>query len=264
MAQQIQQFTLQYKSFLKRAVRQAMAAALAGHPDPTVARTQVALDYSLEDYTMPIVIVGFHEEQLPNAGVGHFEWWPAPDFDEADPIYVEYQHRMYKGSISFTIYGQSSADRDVLSDAVVETLAMNEVSPPGQAFTYRFYDQMEEVSPPGVIHFPTLNTDQISPAGEQAVPPPWRPEDALVYQTGYSITVFGEFYSYVPPNPTGTVPTGTGPIVEVDVYEYPVGSDGITPLDPTLPALPAPIDAYQHYTGYPAGEEAVPEGLGGP
>jgi hypothetical protein len=259
MAQQIQQFTLSYKTFLKRAVRQAMAAALAGHPDPTVARTQVALDYSLEDYTMPIVIVGFNEEQLPNAGVGHYEWFPAPDFDEGDPIYIEYQHRMYKGSVSFTIYGQSSADRDVLSDAVVETLAMSEVSIPGRAFLDRFYNQIQADSPPGVDHFPTLNTDQIQPAGEQAVPPPWRPEDALVYQTGYSLTVFGEFYSYVPPNPVGS-----GPVVEVDVYEYPVEPDGITPLDPTLPAPPVPLEDYQRYIGYPAGEKAVPEGPGGP
>lgn len=260
----VTQFTIQYRTFLKRAVRQAMAAALSNHPDPTVTRTDVALDFSLEDFTLPIVIVGFKEQALPNAGVGHYEWWPAPDFDEGNPIYIEYQHRLYKGSVTFDIYAQSTIDRDVVADAIVETLAMDEVSTSGLAFINRFYNEIQANSPAGVNHFPTLNTDQITPNGEQTVPPPWRPEDALIYQTGYSLTVFGEFYSYVPPSPVGS-----GPVVEVDVYEYPVDGSGKA-IDPTLPAPPLNSDGtpnitgldYQEYTGFLVTEE-VPEGPGG-
>lgn len=245
------QFTTSYKTFLKRALRQSMASALTGHPDSTVARTQVALDFSLEDFTLPIVIVGFQEQTLPNAGVGHYEWFPSP----TNPaLYVEYQHRMYKGNASFTIYAQTSADRDLVSDAMIEILAMNEVSSPGQSFVLRFYNQTQANSPAGIYHYPTLNTDLINPMGEQPVPPPWSPEDTLIYQTGYSVPVFGEFYSYVPPQPPAT-----GLVSEVDVYEWPVDANGVA-LDPSNPAPPTPASSYQRYTGFPPGSKTVPSG----
>lgn len=257
----VQQYTIQYRTFLKRALRQSLEQALETlSTDETVARTDVVLGWSKRDYNLPVVLVGFSEEQMPNAGVGHYEWLAEVD-DTGTPTgnYIEYQHRTYKGSVTFDIYAQSTIDLDVLADAVVGTIAMDEVSAQGQAFINRFYNEIQANSPAGIFHLPTLNTDQIIPGGDDnPVPPPWNPEDALVYHCKYSVAVFGEFYSYVPPNPTST-----GPIVEVDVYEYPSEDGGQTSLDPLLPPPPVPSEDYQKYTGFREGSRTVPTGPGG-
>lgn len=242
----INQFTLQYKTYVKRAASEAMAAALTGHPDPTVSSAKVAIDFTGDDFELPAVIIKFNEEQMPNAGVGHYEWLPhpldgTPGINEC--ILVEYQHRMYKGTIEFDIYGMSSADRDFLSDAVVEVLTMDEVSAPGQAFINRFYNNILSY-PYGQWHFATLNFDLIQPSGESIKIAPWNPEDTLVYNTSYKVPIFGEFYSYTPPEPAGG-----GFIDEVDVYPY---------IPNTDPSPPVPSGDYYKYTGWPEDERLVP------
>lgn len=131
---------------------------------------------------------------------------------------------------------------------------MDEVSAPGEAFITRFYEEIQASSAPGVYHFPTLNLDVISPLPEQTTPPPWKPEDPLVYQLGYQVPVMGEFYSYVPPSPKSF-----GPIVEVDVYEWPVDQNDDA-IDPANPAPPVDEDQYQKYTGFRPGSKTVPTG----
>lgn len=247
----VYQYTVQYRSFLKRAAKQAMEKAFTSHPDPTVNRTQVALDFGNGDFSLPAVIVKFNEQTLPNAGVGHYEWWPL--LEDPDQ-FVEMQHRLYKGSIQFDVYARDSLDRDLVADALIETLAMDEVSAPGLAFITHFYNEVQGAAAPGIYHFPTLNTGLITPVPEQATPPPWGGEDTLVYQLGYQVPVMGEFYSYVPPSPKST-----GPISEVDVYEWPVDQDG-NALDPTNPAPPVDPDQYQKYTGFRPGSKTVPTG----
>jgi hypothetical protein len=153
---------------------------------------------------------------------------------------------MYQGNVEFDIWGMSSADRDLLADAIIEVLAMVEVSAAGQRFLDRFYTSLQS-TPYGMWHFPTLNLDQITGTGEpQPQPAPWGAEDQLVYETGYRVPIFGEFYSYTPPQP----PTG-GLVTEVDVYEYPVGADNKTPIDPTAPAPPVDPSKYDKFTGNP-------------
>lgn len=245
------QHTVAYRTFLKKACKQAMEQALLNHLDPTVTKTNVALDFGNGDFILPAVIVKFNEQTLPNAGVGHYEYWPTIE----DPdVFIEYQHRLYKGSVQFDVYAKNSVDRDLVADAIIETLAMDEVSAPGEAFITRFYSEIQGASPPGIYHFPTLSLDVITPVPEQTTPPPWAPEDALVYQLGYQVPVFGEFYSYVPPSPKSF-----GPIEEVDVYEWPVDQDG-NAIDPTNPAPPVDPSKYQKYTGFRPGSKTVPTG----
>jgi hypothetical protein len=249
----VQQTTLQYKTFVKRGLVEALQAAWANHPDRSVSGAKVAIDFTRTDFKLPAVIIKFYESQLPNAGVGHYEWLPYPltaDPADTNTVFVQYQHRLYKGDIEFEIFGQSSADRDILSDALIETLAMDEVSASGLSFINRFYNGIQS-TPYGQWHFPTLNTDEISGYGENTMPPPWSPEDDLVYQTSYRVPIFGEFYSYTPPEPTGY-----GPVAEVDVYEWPVDAEG-NAIDPLSPAPPVPSDDYQKFTGEPAGEEDI-------
>lgn len=244
------QMTLQYKTFVKRALVEALQAAFTGHADPTVASAKVATDFTETDFALPALIVKFYESELMNAGVGHFEWFPP---DPTQPtILVEYQHRLYKGTIEFEIFGLSSLDRDILSDALIEVLAMDEVSAPGLNFLNRFYTSMAS-TPSGQWHFPTLNLDNIEGYGEQSMLAPWAPEDTLVYQTAYRVGIFGEFYSLA-------VPTTISPLTEVDVYGYPVGANNVTPIDPTAPAPPVDQSKYEHYKGWPPGAATVKNG----
>lgn len=251
MAQPTKQYTVQYKTFLKRAIRSALAASFVNHIDPTVKSARVALDFGKKDFTLPAVIVKFIEKDLPNAGLGHYEWLPDPNVAGQ---FIEYQHRLYHGNLEFDIYGETTTDRDLVSDALVEILAMDEVSTPGQTFLTLFYSDLSQ-TPFGQWHFPTLNLDLIEPSGEQPVMAPWRPEDVLVYQTGYRVPVMGEFYSYTPPTPNTL-----GTIGEVDVYQWPVDGKG-NPIDPKFPAGPTiPPGKAEQYTGWPAGAKTVPTG----
>src|ERR1039458_1208887 len=165
------QTTLQYKTWVKRAASEAMALAFVDHLDPTVKGSKVAIDFTGDDFELPAVIVKFNEEQMPNVGVGHYEWLPDPlngTLGVDGCQLVQYQHRLYKGTIEFDIYGMSSADRDIISDAVVEVLTMDEVSTPGKAFIDRFYTNILSY-PYGQWHFATLNFDLIQPDRKSVV-----------------------------------------------------------------------------------------------
>lgn len=249
----VPQYTLRYKTFVKQGLVEALQAAFAGHPDPTVADAKVGIDFEDDDFKLPAVIIKFYESKLPNAGVGHYEWLPFPltaNPADTSTVFVKYMHRLYKGDIEFEIFGLSSLDRDLISDALIEVLAMDEVSAPGQAFLNRFYNAIQSIDF-GLWHFPTLNLDDISGYGEQQMLAPWSPEDQLVYQTAYRVPILGEFYSYTPPEPLTS-----GPIEEVDVYDYPVGPDGKA-IDPTRPAIPPSPAAFHKFTGPPPGEESI-------
>lgn len=243
----IQQSSPPYKTFIKRGLVEALTAALAGYPDATVAAAKVAIDYTEDRFSLPAIIVKFYERSLPNAGVGHFEFLVSPqDPHPDDPtIFIEYQHRMYKGDIEFEIFGENSADRDVVTDALIEVLAMNEVTHQGKAFTHRLYQALNN-TPYGLWHFPVLNLDLITGYGEQAVLAPWRPEDVLVYQTSYRVPIFGEFYSTTP-----ILPSGSGLITEVDVYPW------IPDIDPPPDDPSVDSDDYHKFTGWPAGETNI-------
>jgi hypothetical protein len=243
----LKQYTVQYKTFVKRALVTALGAAFSSHPDPTVANSKVAIDSTDDDFHLPAVIIHFYERKLPNAGVGHFEWFPWPlDADLTAPgnvQWVRYQHRLYQGDIEFEIFGETSVDRDLLADALVETFAMIETSSAGQTFIGHFYNGIQSM-PYGLWHFATLNTDDITGYGENTNPPPWSPEDDLIYQTSYRVPIFGEFYSYTPEHPdTEHV------IDEVDVYPWVPG------MDPP-PQDAAPGD-YFKFTGEPPGSKSI-------
>jgi hypothetical protein len=134
----------------------------------------------------------------------------------------------------------SSVDRDVVRDALVEILAMWQVSAGGQALTNRLF-WSNETTPYGLWHYAVLNFDLITGYGEQATIAPWIPEDTMVYEVSYRVPIFGEFYSMTP-----AVLSPTGFITEVDVYPWIQGVD---------PAPPVPDEDYYHYTGWPAGAE---------
>jgi hypothetical protein len=213
--QYIPQATLQYSTFIKRALVESLQDALSHHPDPLVQTAKAALDFTHDRFRLPAVIIKFYEREMPNAGVGHYEYLPSPfNVNPDEPtLFIKYYHRLYKGDISFEVWAKSSADRDVVRDALIEILAMTDTTNQGYAFIERLYLYLNE-TPYGLWHFPVLNLDLITGYGENVGPAPWAPEDVLHYSCTYRVPIFGEFYSNTPAGVTGT---GLVTAVEVTV-----------------------------------------------
>jgi hypothetical protein len=233
------QQTIQYSTFIKRALVESLQDALEHHPTPLVASAKVAIDTTHDLFRLPAVIIKFYEREMPNAGVGHEEWLVSPtDPDPENPTeFIKYYHRLYKGDVAFEVWGMSSLDRDLVRDALVEVLTMTDVTTSGYTFLQRLYFYLN-TTPYGLWHFPVLNLDLITGYGEQQTAAPWAPEDTLVYQVTYRVPIFGEFYSNTP-----TEPMGIGTVSEVDVYPW------IPGIDP--PPEDVDLDAYYKFTGWP-------------
>ena len=84
----VPQQTLQYKTFVKRAMTEALqnAFALYGKKgeapeqyDATLAKTKIGPDYQTTRANFPNIVIKFYEQQIKNAGVGHVEWGPEAD-----------------------------------------------------------------------------------------------------------------------------------------------------------------------------------------
>lgn len=81
-AQYVAQQTLQYKTFLKRTMTEALQNAFALYADPTLLKTKIGPDYQTTRANFPSIVVKFYEQKLMNAGVGHMEWGPEIDMIE--------------------------------------------------------------------------------------------------------------------------------------------------------------------------------------
>jgi hypothetical protein len=247
----VSQTTLQYVTFIKRGLVEALQDAFNNHPEKVVANAKVALDFTHTRFTLPAVIIRFVERQLPNAGVGHVEYLPAPtDPNPLNPTtFIRYYHRMYRGDVLFEVYGMSSPDRDLVRDALVEVLAMTDVTTGGSAFVNRLYYFLDRV-PYDEWNFPVLNLDLISGSGdENAVIAPWAPEDQLVYRSTYSVPIFGEFYSQTP-----VAPTPAGLVEEIDVYPYVASTD---PTPDTNPDPGTTMNPWYQFTGWKSSDTVI-------
>lgn len=206
--QYIHQATIQYKTFLKRMIVEALQNAFKRHPDAWIAKSKIGIEYPTDRADFPAIIVKFYERDMLNAGVGHVEYGPSP----TDPNYpegpefknwVKYHHRIYKGDLEFDVMGLQAVDRDKMVDALIEVLAMEDVTPQGKSFQERVYESIEN-TPFADQHFVALNTDLVQGYGEQQEIAPWIPEDTLLYKSTYRIPVFGEFYSLTPSGASST------------------------------------------------------------
>lgn len=91
------QQTLQYKTFLKRTIVEALQNAFNLYEDPTLLKTKIGPDYQMTRVNFPSIVVKFYEQQLKNAGVGHMEWGP-----EADVIILKGTGHITEGSGEIT------------------------------------------------------------------------------------------------------------------------------------------------------------------
>ncbi len=142
--------------------------------------------------------------------------------------YTEYHHYRYNGDISLEIYGMSSADRDRVSDAVVEVVAMGTVGAEGRSFQERLYNTIEQASfPYSAWHFIVVNTDILTNYGETEELAPWMPEDVWLYKTEYRFPVQGEFYSITPLVPVADLAL----VKQVDVHPFHEERESGQPID---------------------------------
>ena len=74
--QYLAQQTLQYRTFLKRTITEALQNAFGFYEDPTLLKVKIGPDYQTTRANFPSIVVKFYEQQLKNAGVGHKEWGP--------------------------------------------------------------------------------------------------------------------------------------------------------------------------------------------
>lgn len=210
--QYLPQGTLQYKTFIKRTISEALQNAFARYADKMLSEVKAGPGYTTDRADFPSIVVKFYEKTLKNAGIGHVEWGK----DEViKGNFIEYHHTMYTGDVSLEVYGLSSPDRDKVADALVEIISMGTVGVEGKTFQERIYDTIG-TTPYSDWHFITVNTDLVSGFGEQEKIAPWMPEDVFVYMCEYRIPIMGEFYSITPKEEPGS----TGLVSEVDIYPY--------------------------------------------
>jgi len=68
------QVTLQYKTFIKRTMVEALQNAFSLYDDETLERTKIGPNYQTTSVDFPNIVVKFYEQRLQNAGVSHREY----------------------------------------------------------------------------------------------------------------------------------------------------------------------------------------------
>ena len=203
--------TIAYKTYLKATFVEGLRSVFANHPDDTLRRTRIGIDYPFTEIDYPSIVVRFYERRIRNAGVGHYETLPV---EEGSDRYIKYKHYLYDGDIEFAIYTLSSYDRDIISDSLVQTLTMGDMEPYTNQFINRVFNPDPNSKPVSIGHMINVNTDEIQGFGETQIPAPWGPEDVMIYQTSYRSKVLGEFYSPTPDN------ADYGILERVEFYPY--------------------------------------------
>lgn len=227
------ELTVPYKTYFKAAIVEGLRTVFANHPDLKLryndvhkTGTKVSIEFPTSELMYPSIVVKMHERDLQNIGVGHVEFLYVED---ADVRSYKFRHMLYHCDLELSIYALSSLDRDLLSDAVVQTLMMPDMAAYTDAFFQRIYYPINLAADPDIddrspadarnIHrwnYVNISTDRIQPVGESQTPQPWLSEDQLVYASGYQTSAFGEFYSLPPAREV----QGYGTIQHVNLYPY--------------------------------------------
>lgn len=177
---------------VKGAVLQALREALSN--SSLFDRNQkiyIDIDYPLIETQYPGIWVQFTPTRLARAGLGH----EVPIQNE-DQSWSFVQEWTFTGTVSLSIAALTSKDRDKLSDALIMMLAFART--PQLVITKPQVDVKQNRSlitaldaNPYVAM--TINTDTITPGGQQATQgTPWQ-NDALTYEDTYSFDMVGQF-----------------------------------------------------------------------
>lgn len=182
----------------RRLVLRALVGALRSVFDSDYNRERQLIDlkitaqYPLERVDYPCIVVEYQPQRVINAGVGHEEW-----FTDANDILRKWHHRRFEGSINFNIFGLSTLDRDILSDALTEVISFGRLD----SQLIKFFDSLYgSPNDPVTLQFTQLmlNADEIDFGGDSASIAPWSPEDLLVYETSATVQLHGGYYNVIP------------------------------------------------------------------
>lgn len=211
----MKQQTIHYQTYLLRALQEGMQAVFAAHPDHFLRNVRAEVDWVEDKATYPLVLVRYYEREVLNAGVGHEEWIDVPLGDDPDVTRrVRLEHSIYRGDVEFAIYAESTYDRALLADSLVQTLRFGDTELYTQAFLDHVYADEDDV-PEAKLHFINVDSDRITGMGQSQVRPPWDPEDRMIYTISYRSAVMGELYSRIP-DPT----EAPGLVTKVDILPY--------------------------------------------
>jgi hypothetical protein len=209
------QQTVQYRTYIKQTVVEALRAVFVNHPDPLIKSVKVTPELPTDEASFPAIIVRYYNRSLRNAGIGHHEWVQITPEGYEPKLYQKFKHFMYTGDVELKILALSSKDRDFLADAVVQTVGMAESEAYTKAFLDRVYNSDPELEPGSQYHFINLGTDDFQELGDQEAPAAWMEEDLLVYSSTFRIPIFGEFYSRLL-----TDQVNYGIVTAVDIYPW--------------------------------------------
>lgn len=218
----------------RRLVLRTMVAALQSvfgqsyDRDPQFVGLKITSEFPLVEVDYPCVTIEYEPQRVANAGVGHEEW-----FVDNDIVLRKWHHRRFEGEVTFNIFGLSSFDRDILSDAVMEVMSFGRLDPNLLPFFTTLYgDPNAPVSPQ--FSQLMLNIDEISFGGDSATIAPWAPEDKMIYSSSLSTEIHGGFYNVLPVDTWGYV-------TRASAESYPQGDQTVTiEFSDSEQALPFP------------------------
>ena len=211
----IYQHTIQYRTYIKQAVVEALRDVFDDHPDPLLQNTKVTVELPTDESSYPAIIVRYYNRSLRNAGIGHHEWHLVTEEGIEPKMYQKFRHFFYTGDVELKVLALSSKDRDFLADAVVQTIGMGETESYTKGFLERVYNADPDTEEQSKYHFINLSTDEFQEVGDQEAPAPWMEEDLLVYSATFRIPIFGEFYSRIL-----TDQTSYGVVTAVEMYPW--------------------------------------------
>lgn len=140
-------------------------------------KSHITIEYPQRPEQYPTLIIGFQEQELKNAGVGHL------DNISANTIAQKW---FFQGLITVEIFALTSMDRDFISDSVVNMLSYGRVM--GKPFRALIEgDSLVDlqVSLGSLIPVPEQTMSGVS----------WGLTDARIYTVGYNFGCIGGFNS---------------------------------------------------------------------
>lgn len=207
---------LGYKVRIKEEIIDALRASFESADFPNrdiIGNVKITLDYPMDEVHYPAIMVELDERVIQMAGVGHYELGE----DEIGNVAL-LAHWRFEGSIKFTIFGLSSADRDILSSALVNMIAFPGANNAYKTFHTEIYD--------GEFIDMQISSDHIIPGGDSVTDVPWDAPTRKLYQATYSLEIMGEFFAV----------HDSGVLVTLDdVNIYPYRADQPEPIGSTNP-----------------------------
>lgn len=194
-----------YPVGIKREVATALRPVFGNNFPIEALRNQIFVgwEYPNKEIRYPAIYITFTEGPIQNVGVGHYE---VVRDDQGDPKIA--RHFKFTGQLNFNVMALTPKDRDEISAALIQIIAMGMITP-------EFVSFHDEIDDSDYITLALMH-DKITPGGQQEGTVPWGDDEETVFIATYSVDVFGEFWS----------DTETGDLIEIseiDLYPYRTG-----------------------------------------